>query len=64
MEVPVNGKTATTEFESCDNSCRMPRTLKKATVKTPMPRSGECVASLDILRTMQRRVAEKMFDVD
>lgn len=65
MKMPVNGTTATTEFEYCDNSCELPGTLKKVTIGTALPQGGESSVVLEILKVKRRHVLpSKMFDVD
>lgn len=65
MKVVVNGADAVSEFEYCDNSCSLPGTLKKVTIKTTTPEGGESNVVLDVLRAKQRRaLPSKMFDVE
>lgn len=65
MSVVVNGANAVSEFEYCDNSCPLPGTLKKVTVKTTTPQGGESNVVLEVLRAKQRRaLPSKMFDIE
>ena len=65
MEVTVNGASSTSEFEYCDNSCELPGTLKKVTIKTAVPQGGESTVVLEVLKAKQRKVLpSKMFDVE
>ena len=65
MSVVVNGATAVSEFEYCDNSCPLPGTLKKVVIKTTAPQGGESTVVLEVLKAKQRRVLPmKMFDVE
>ncbi len=65
MSVVVNGANAVSEFEYCDNSCPLPGTLKKVTVKTTTPQGGESTVVLEVLKAKQRRVLPmKMFDIE
>ncbi len=65
MSVVVNGANAVSEFEYCDNSCPLPGTLKKVTVKTTTPQGGESTVVLEVLKAKQRRVLpKKMFDIE
>ncbi len=65
MEMVVNGSNVVSEFEYCDNSCPLPGTLKKVTIKTAVPQGGESTVVLEVLRAKQRHVLPaKMFDVE
>lgn len=65
MNVVVNGANAVSEFEYCDNSCPLPGTLKKVTIKTSAPQGGESTVVLEVLNAKQRRMLPaKMFDVE
>lgn len=65
MEVTVNGANSVSEFEYCDNSCSLPGTLKKATVKTKAPQGGESTVVLEVLKAKQRHLLPmKIFDVE
>lgn len=65
MEMSVNGTPATTEFEYCGNSCRLPGTLKKAVIRTFVPQGGESVIILEVIEAKRRhQLPKKMFDVD
>lgn len=65
MEVLINGVNSISEFEYCDNSCPLPGTLKKVTIKTLNPQGGESTVVLEILKAKQRHVLPtKMFDVE
>lgn len=49
----------------CDNSCPLPGTLKKVTIKTSAPQGGESTVVLEVLRAKQRHLLPaKMFDVE
>ena len=49
----------------CDNSCPLPGTLKKVTIKTTTPQGGESTVVLEVLKAKQRHVLPmKMFDVE
>lgn len=49
----------------CDNSCPLPGTLKKVTIKTSAPQDGESTVVLEVLKAKQRHVLPmKMFDVE
>ena len=49
----------------CDNSCPLPGTLKKVTIKTSAPQGGESTVVLEVLKAKQRHVLPmKMFDVE
>lgn len=65
MNVVVNGANAVSEFEYCDNSCPLPGTLKKVTIKTIAPQGGESTVVLEVLKAKQRHMLPmKMFDVE
>ena len=65
MNMVVNGANSVSEFEYCDNSCSLPGTLKKVTIKTNVPQSGENTVVLEVLRAKQRRMLPmKIFDVE
>lgn len=65
MNVVVNGAKTVSEFEYCDNSCPLPGTLKKVTIKTTTPQGGESNVVLEVLRVKQRRaLPSKMFDIE
>lgn len=65
MNVVVNGANAVSEFEYCDNSCSLPGTLKKVTIKTSAPQGGESTVVLEVLRAKQRHLLPmKMFNVE
>lgn len=65
MNVLVNGANSVSEFEYCDNSCPLPGTLKKVTIKTSVPQGGESTVVLEVLRAKQRRMLPmKIFDVE
>ncbi|MDO4948244.1 MAG: hypothetical protein Q4E52_11775 [Fibrobacter sp.] len=65
MNMVVNGANSVSEFEYCDNSCSLPGTLKKVTIKTSVPQSGENTVVLEVLRAKQRRMLPmKIFDVE
>ncbi|OWV01426.1 hypothetical protein SAMN05720766_1392 [Fibrobacter sp. UWH9] len=64
MEVTVNGASSISEFEYCDNSCELPGTLKKVTIKTAVPQGGGSTVIIEVLKAKQRHVLPmKMFDV-
>ena len=49
----------------CDNSCLLPGTLKKVTIKTTAPQGGESTVVLEVLKAKQRHVLPmKMFNVE
>lgn len=65
MNMVVNGANSVSEFEYCDNSCSLPGTLKKVTIKTSVPQNGENTVVLEVLRAKQRRMLPmKIFDVE
>lgn len=65
MDVVVNGANAVSEFEYCDNSCPLPGTLKKVTIKTKIPQGGESNVVLEVLKAKQRyALPMKMFDIE
>lgn len=65
MTAIVNGATTESEFEYCDNSCPLPGTLKKATIKTTLPQGGESNVILEVRKAKLRHVLpSKMFDVE
>lgn len=65
MEMAVNGANVVSELEYCDNTCTLPGTLKKVSIKTVMPQGGESTVVLEVLRAKQRHVLPaKMFDVE
>jgi len=65
MEVPVNGMIAESVFDYCDNSCLLPGTLKKVTIKTVASQGGESIVVLDVVNAKQRHVLPgKMFDLE
>ena len=65
MNVVVNGANAVSEFEYCDNSCPLPGTLKKVTIKTIAPQGGESTVVLEVMKAKQRRMLPmKIFDVE
>ena len=65
MEMAVNGANVVSELEYCDNTCSLPGTLKKVTIKTAVPQGGESTVVLEVLRAKQRHVLPaKMFDVE
>ncbi len=64
MEMTVNGANTVSELTYCDNSCPLPETLKKVTIKTSVP-GGESTVVLEVLRAKQRHLLPmKMFDVE
>lgn len=65
MSAVVNGNEAVSEFDYCDNSCPLPGTLRKVTIRTNVSQGGESTVVLEVLRAKQRRVLPaKMFDED
>ena len=65
MLLLVNGANSVSEFEYCDNSCRLPGTLKKITIRTMLPQGSESIVTLDIVNAKPRHVLPaKMFDVE
>lgn len=65
MDMVVNGANSVSEFEYCDNSCPLPGTLKKVTIKTNVPQGGESTVVLEVLNAKQRHILPiKMFNVD
>lgn len=65
MVVQVKGADAETSFEYCDNSCKLPGTLKKVEVNTTLADGNTTKVVLDILEAERRKVLPpKMFDVD
>ena len=65
MDVVVNGANSTSDFEYCDNSCPLPGTLKKVTIKTTAPQGGEGTVVLEVLKAKQRHLLPmKMFNVE
>lgn len=65
MNVVVNGSNSVGEFEYCDNSCPLPGTLKKVTIKTTTSQGGESTVVLEVLKAKRRRMLPmKMFDID
>jgi hypothetical protein len=65
MDVVVNGANSTSDFEYCDNSCPLPGTLKKVTIKTVAPQGGESNVVLEVVKAKQRHLLPmKIFDVE
>lgn len=65
MSVEINGTNSVSEFEYCDNSCTLPGTLKKATIKTNTLQGDESHVVVEVLNAKQRRVLpKKMFSVE
>ena len=65
MNVVVNGVGSVSEFEYCDNSCSLPGTLKKVTIKTNAPQGGESTVALEVLKAKQRHLLPmKIFNVE
>jgi hypothetical protein len=65
MNMVVNGANSVSEFEYCDNSCSLPGTLKKVTIKTNAPQGGESTVVLEVLKAKQRHLLPiKMFNVE
>lgn len=65
MNMVVNGVGSVSEFEYCDNSCPLPGTLKKVTIKTTAPQGGEGTVVLEVLKAKQRHLLPmKMFNVE
>ena len=65
MNMVVNGVGSVSEFEYCDNSCLLPGTLKKVTIKTTAPQGGEGSVVLEVLKAKQRHLLPmKMFNVE
>lgn len=65
MDVVVNGVNAVSEFEYCDNSCPLPGTLKKVTIKSTIPQGGESTVVHEVLNAKRRRMLPaKMFNVE
>ncbi|WP_173475199.1 hypothetical protein [Fibrobacter succinogenes] len=65
MNVVVNGVGSVSEFEYCDNSCSLPGTLKKVTIKTNSPQGGESTVALEVLKAKQRHLLPmKIFNVE
>jgi hypothetical protein len=64
MNVAVNGMGAVSEFEYCDNSCSLPGTIKKVTIKSKAPQ-GESTVTLEVLKAKQRHLLPmKIFNVE
>ncbi len=65
MNFVVNGVGSVSEFEYCDNSCSLPGTLKKVTIKTNAPQGGESTVALEVLKAKQRHLLPmKIFNVE
>lgn len=65
MTAVVNGATAESKFEYCDNTCELPGTLKKVNITTILPSGQTSVVTVDVLFAKQHhRLPKKMFDVD
>ena len=65
MVVQVNGANAESSFEYCDNTCKLPGTLKKVEVNTTLADGNTTKVVLDILDAERRKVLPpKMFDMD
>lgn len=64
MNVAVNGMGAVSEFEYCDNSCSLPGTIKKVTIKSKA-HQGESTVTLEVLKAKQRHLLPmKIFNVE
>ena len=65
MSVEINGTNSVSEFEYCDNSCPLPGTLKKVTIKTNTLQGNESNVVVDVLNAKQRHVLpKKIFSVE
>lgn len=65
MVLQVNGANAETSFEYCDNTCKLPGTLKKVEINTSLADGNTTKVVLDILEAERRKVLPpKMFDIE
>ncbi len=58
MTVLVNGAESETEYEYCNNTCKLPATLKKSTITTTFNGSSSKVA-IEILRAKKHHTLPK-----
>lgn len=65
ISVVVNGATAESSFEYCNDSCNLPGTLKKTEIKTVSPDGNVSTVSVEVLSAKKRKVLpSRMFDVE
>ena len=65
MHSSIQGGSADTYFEYCDNSCKLPGTLKKIDVNTILSDGKTSKVTMDILNAERRKVLPpKMFDIE
>lgn len=61
----VNGVNTETQLEYCDNTCKLPGTLKKATITTALSGGNSSKVIVEILQAKQHHsLPSKMFDVE
>ncbi len=65
MSMTVNGMNTESSLDYCDNSCPLPGTLRKVTIRTSAAQGGESIVVLEVVNAKQRHVLPgKMFDVE
>lgn len=65
MVTPVEGATAESLLEYCDNSCPLPGTLKKMTITTTLAEGATSTIVLEIIVAKQRHaIPMKIFDIE
>ncbi len=65
MVAPVEGATAESLFEYCDNSCPLPGTLKKVSITTTLAEGASSTIVLEIIMAKQRHaIPMKIFDIE
>jgi hypothetical protein len=65
MITPVQGATAESLLEYCDNSCPLPGSLKKVTITTTLAQGGTSTVVMEILMAKQRHaIPMRIFDVE
>ncbi len=61
MTALVNGAESETEYEYCDNTCKLPGTLKKSTITTTFNGSSSKVAIEILLAKKHHTLPKKLF---
>ena len=65
MVAQINGAKTETFFEYCNESCKLPGTLKKVEVSTTLADGSRTKVVLDVLEAERRKVLPpKMFDIE
>lgn len=65
MTAIVNSAETETEFEYCDNTCRLPGTLRKTTITTKLNDGNSSKVVIEILQARQHHsLPKKLFDLE